>query len=45
LLTLKADVVGADIVEFNPRRDVAHITEDLCAKLVKEIAAKIFANG
>jgi len=39
LLALKADVVGADIVEFNPRRDVAHLTENLCAKLIKEIAA------
>jgi agmatinase len=39
LLALEADVVGADIVEFNPRRDVAQLTENLCAKLVKEIAA------
>lgn len=39
LLTLDANLVGADIVEFNPRRDVAQLTEHLSAKLVKEIAA------
>ena len=38
LLGLEADLVGADIVEFNPRRDVAQLTENLCAKLLKEIA-------
>jgi len=41
LLALEVDLVGADIVEFNPRRDVAQLTENLCAKLVKEIAAKM----
>ena len=39
LLTLDVDLVGADIVEFNPGRDVAQLTENLCAKLLKEIAA------
>lgn len=38
LLGLEADLVGADIVEFNPRRDVAQLTQNLCAKLLKEIA-------
>jgi arginase family enzyme len=45
LLALEVDLVGADIVEFNPRRDVAQLTENLCAKLVKEIAAKIIEKG
>lgn len=45
LLALKADVVGADIVEFNPRRDVAQLTENLCAKVLKEIAAAMVRNG
>ncbi len=45
LLALRAEVVGADIVEFNPRRDVMQLTENVCAKLVKEIAAKILASG
>jgi arginase len=41
LQALKADVIGADIVEFNPRRDQSQITAAVCAKLVKEIAAKM----
>ena len=45
LLALEADVVGADIVEFNPRRDVGHLTENLAAKLVKEIAAKMLVRA
>lgn len=38
---IEAPIVGADIVEFNPRRDVAGLTANLCAKLLKEIAAKM----
>jgi agmatinase len=38
---LKGEVVGADIVEFNPRMDPLHITGTVCAKLFKEIAAKM----
>jgi arginase family enzyme len=34
-------IVGADVVEFNPRRDPAEITAPLCAKLVKELAARM----
>lgn len=34
-------VVGADIVEFNPHMDPLHLTETVCAKLLKEIAAKM----
>lgn len=44
LLALKADVVGADLVEFNPRRDVGDLTANLAAKLAKEIAAKILVR-
>src|SRR4030095_2361691 len=36
---LKGKVVGADIVEFNPRMDPLHITGTVCAKILKEIAA------
>jgi arginase len=39
--SVKANVVGADIVEFNPRMDQLNITSTVCAKLIKEIAAKI----
>lgn len=38
---LQANVVGADIVEFNPRLDPLHTTGVVCAKLLKEIAAKM----
>lgn len=41
LLALQGAVVGADIVEFNPRRDVMQLTQNLCAKLAKEIAARM----
>ncbi|MEO7167227.1 MAG: agmatinase [Spartobacteria bacterium] len=44
LCSLKADLVGADLVEFNPRCDVANLTANLAAKLVKEIAAKMFGE-
>jgi arginase len=42
---LKADVVGADIVEFNPRMDSTGVTSMVCAKLLKEIAAKMLVGG
>lgn len=41
ILNLNAEIVGADIVEFNPRMDVANLTETVCAKIVKEIAAQM----
>lgn len=41
ILNLNAEIVGADIVEFNPRMDVAKLTETVCAKIVKEIAAQM----
>jgi len=42
---LKADVVGADIVEFNPRMDSTGMTAMVCAKLLKEIASKMLSSG
>ena len=41
ILNLNAEIVGADIVEFNPRQDFASLTETVCAKIVKEIAAQM----
>ena len=38
---VEAMVVGADIVEFNPRVDPLQITGTVCAKLLKELAAKM----
>jgi len=45
LLALEGDVIGADIVEFNPRRDVGHLTENLSAKLAKEIAVRMLVRA
>jgi arginase len=39
--TIDAPIVGADIVEFNPARDPSGLTAMVCAKLVKEIAARM----
>jgi arginase len=42
---LKAPVVvGADIVEFNPRMDPLQTTAGVCAKLLKEIAARMVGD-
>jgi arginase family enzyme len=41
---LEGEVVGADIVELNPRRDPAKITEMAAAKVWKEIAARMLAR-
>ncbi len=38
-------VVGADIVEFNPRMDPSGVTAVVCAKLMKEIAAKMLISN
>ena len=38
---IKAPMVGADIVEYNPLRDINGVTATLCGKLLKEIAAKM----
>lgn len=38
---LEGKVVGADIVEFNPRMDPLHVTGTVSAKILKEIAAKM----
>lgn len=38
-------LVGADIVEFNPSRDVGGLTAHVAAKLVKEVAARMLVGG
>lgn len=40
-----APVVGADIVEYNPRRDLNGLTACVCAKLLKEIAARMLERS
>jgi arginase len=42
---VRAPVVGADIVEYNPSRDLNGVTAILAAKLVKEVAALCHRNN
>ena len=37
-------IVGADIVEYNPKRDINDMTAMVAAKLLKEIAGKMLLN-
>lgn len=41
---VKAEIIGADIVEFNPRMDPVNLTAQVCAKLWKELAAKMLES-
>ena len=41
---LRATLVGADIVEYNPTRDINDMTAMVAAKFVKEIAAKMMVG-
>jgi arginase len=38
-------LVGADIVEYNPRQDIGGMTALVAAKLVKEVAGRMLAGG
>jgi agmatinase len=42
---INVPIIGADIVEYNPTRDVNDMTAMVSAKLLKEIAAKMIKNG
>lgn len=44
LHSLRANLVGADLVEYNPVRDEGGRTAMVCAKVVKEIAAKMLGG-
>ncbi len=43
LTRVGAPIVGADVVEYNPSRDINDMTATLAAKLVKELAALTLA--
>jgi agmatinase len=45
LRRIECPIVGADIVEYNPTRDVNGITAVLAAKLVREVASLTGATG
>ena len=40
--TLEGPIVGADVVEYNPSRDVGGLTSHVCAKLVRELASRMW---
>ncbi|REL36928.1 agmatinase [Thalassotalea euphylliae] len=42
---IDAPLVGADIVEFNPNRDIDGVTAQVAAKLTKELAGKIIQSS
>jgi arginase family enzyme len=42
---IRVPIVGADIVEFNPDRDLGDITARTAAKLLKEIAGSMLQAG
>lgn len=39
--SIDTEIIGADIVEYNPERDIQEITAFLAAKMMKEILAKM----
>jgi agmatinase len=39
------EIAGADVVEYNPRQDVAGLTAVVAAKIVKEIAGRMMDDG
>ena len=41
LHAIEGDIVGADVVEYNPVRDLADMTATVSAKIVKEILGKM----
>jgi arginase len=43
--TLEGPVVGADVVEFNPSRDPSGLTAHVCAKLVRELASRMWETA
>jgi agmatinase len=44
LHAIEADIVGADVVEYNPVRDLGDMTATVAAKIVKEILGKMIAG-
>jgi arginase len=41
----QAPIIGADIVELNPNRDIGGVTAMVAAKLVRELASRIHLNA
>jgi agmatinase len=43
--TLQGTLIGADVVEYNPRQDLNGVTSRVAAKLVKEILGSMLIDG
>jgi arginase len=41
LHAITGDIVGADLVEYNPKQDVSQLTAMVCGKILKEILGKM----
>ena len=44
LHAITGDIVGADIVEYNPKQDVSQMTAMVCGKILKEILGKMIGG-
>ena len=44
LHAIRGTIVGADLVEYNPRQDVSQLTATVCGKLLKEMLGKMIAG-
>jgi len=44
LHAITGEVIGADLVEYNPKQDVSQLTAMVCAKILKEILGKMIAG-
>jgi arginase len=44
LHAISGKIIGADLVEFNPRQDISQLTATVCGKIVKEILGKMIAG-
>jgi len=44
LHAIKGEIVGADVVEYNPVQDVAGMTATVAAKILKELLGKMIAG-
>lgn len=44
LLAVTGTIVGADLVEYNPRQDVSQLTATVCGRLLKEILGMMILN-
>jgi arginase len=45
LHAITGNIVGADLVEYNPKQDVSQLTATVSAKILKEILAKVIAGS